>query len=161
MEQVCMKIDSPLNLIGTVITNGCSQWSGCWFDAHFIYSLNILLITTTILSEFPLTHRCASYTHKKWNGRTVSLPNYIHGMQENWVQPALPKNLWSSWHVLKAPILSLVGSCLYKRVYSILPGLQHWGNLKKGNLKVIQIRGMIPRWRNTNFVLNGWGSFTG
>ena len=27
MEQVCMKIDSSLNLIDNVITNGCSQWS--------------------------------------------------------------------------------------------------------------------------------------
>ena len=38
---------------------------GCWFDAHFIYSLNLLLIITTILSELPLIHRGASYTHKK------------------------------------------------------------------------------------------------
>ena len=44
---------------------------GCLFDAHFICCLNLLLIITTILSEFPLTHRCASYTHKKWKGNTV------------------------------------------------------------------------------------------
>lgn len=34
------------------------------FYAHFIYSLKLLLITTTILSELPLTHRCASHTQK-------------------------------------------------------------------------------------------------
>lgn len=52
------------------------------------------------------------------------------------------KSLWSSLHALCAAILWL-GSCLYKIVYSILFPLKHWGNLK-----VIQIGGMIPRWRN-------------
>lgn len=132
---------------------------GCLFDAHFIYGLNLLLIITTILSEFPLTHRCASYTHKKWKGNTVFCQSVSLGGTKT--GSGWPKNLWSSCHVLPAPILSLVGTWQCKRVYSILSGLQHWANLRKGNLKEIEIRGMIPRGRNINFVLNGWGSFTG
>ena len=36
------------------------------------------------------------------------------------------KSLRKSWHVLRAAILSLVWSCLYKRVYSILFSLHQW-----------------------------------
>jgi len=50
-------------------------------------------------------------------------------------------SLRSSWHVLWGTILSFVRSCLHKSIYSIFSSLQHWVNLKKGNLKVIQIRG--------------------
>ena len=42
-----------------------------------------------------------------------------------------------------------VKACLLKRVYSI------YLILKRGNLKVIQFWGMIPKGRNTNFVLDG------
>ena len=59
------------------------------------------------------------------------------------------KSLWSSLHFLWPAILTKSKACLIKRVYSI------YLILKRGNLKVIQIWGMIPEGRNTNFTLNG------
>ena len=52
------------------------------------------------------------------------------------------KSLWSSSHFLWPAILSQSKACLLKRVYSI------YLILKRGNLKVIQIWGMIPKGRN-------------
>lgn len=52
-----------------------------------------------------------------------------------WVWQAIPKNLCDHHGMpFTLQLLSLVSSCLYKIVYSILFSLKHWGNLK-----VIQI----------------------
>ena len=139
---------------------------GCLFDAHIWCTFHLWPKFTANNNNntirVPIHSQVCIISTQKMKRKHSFLPKCSLGTQENWVWLALPKNMWSSWHVLRAPILTLIGSCLASlQTYLILSGLQHWGNLKKGNLKVIQIRGMIPRWRNTNFVLNGWGSFTG
>ena len=101
-------------------------------------------------------HRCAFYTHKNWKGCTVfanvcpsNEGKKFQLVRRLGVAGPTQKSLWSSSHLLWPAILSQSKACLLKRVYSI------YLILKRGNLKVIQIWGMIPKGRNTNFVLDG------
>ena len=101
-------------------------------------------------------HRCAFYTHKKWKGCTVfanvcpsNEGKKFQLVRRLGVAGPTQKSLWSSLHLLWPAILSQSKACLLKRIYSI------YLILKRGNLKVIQFWGMIPKGRNTNFVLDG------
>ena len=62
-------------------------------------------------------------------------------------------SLRSSWHVPGHAILSRLKACLLKRVYSIS------SIFERGNLKVTQICGMIPYWRNQIFFPKWLGEF--
>lgn len=113
------------------------------------------LLQNPSLTEFPLTHRCEKWK-KKWKGCTVfaNVCPWNEGKKFQLVRRLgvagpTQKSLWSSSHFLWPAILSQSKACLLKRVYSI------YLILKRGNLKVIQIWGMIPEGRNTNFTLNG------
>ena len=112
------------------------------------------LLQNPSLTEFPLTHRC-----EKWK-KTKRMHSICKCVSLEWrkkfqlvrrlgVAGPTQKSLWSSSHFLWPAILSQSKACLLKRVYSI------YLILKRGNLKVIQFWGMIPKGRNTNFVLDG------
>ena len=121
MEQVCMKIDSSLNFIDNVITNGCSQWSyrlliSCTFHLRPKFTANNNNNTIRV----PINSQVCILYAQKMKRKHSFLPLGGTKTGSGW-----PKNLRSSWHVLPAPILSLVGTWQCKRVYSILSGLQH------------------------------------
>ena len=114
------------------------------------------LLQNPSLTEFPLTHRCEKWKWMKWKGCTVfaNVCPWNEGKKFQLVRRLgvagpTQKSLWSSLHLLWSAILSQSKACLLKRVYSI------YLILKRGNLKVIQFWGMIPKGRNTNFVLDG------
>ena len=112
-------------------------------------------VTESIINRVPINAQMWKMK-KKWKGCTVfanvcpsNEGKKFQLVRRLGVAGPTQKSLWSSSHFLWPAILSQSKACLLKRVYSI------YLILKRGNLKVIQIWGMIPEVRNTNFTLNG------
>ena len=86
MEQVCMKIDSSLNLIDNVITNGCSQWSYrllIWCTFHLRPKFTANNKNNTI--RVPINSQVCILYAQKMKRKHSFLPTCIIGRHKNWV----------------------------------------------------------------------------